>query len=521
MDSNDPLLRAVVRRSLEIIGDAADPPRPFDELGVSSGTAGDEHAHRSRRARAVMGALATVVALVGGLLVVRSATDDPAEVGGVDTIPAAPIPAGLATTVPPAPVTAPAATAPPTTSVDTTVVSTVPPTTSVEPGLSVEDVRAMQAAALRALPGFTATVAKTVFDPVSNEPSSEETAQITIVADRSFWADRGLRGWGSYDPRTHIVRGAFALPDGTLGYQEIVGQPDGFTPLGILVGYDPTVLVMATPDGPILGNSTEVIETTFEGRPVWEVTIIQAFDAPCFEVCSEEDDTKIVQTEVSTVDQETGIVIRKSTTSTQPNQTPQLSVLRDIRVTDAMPAPFPGTFPDDAVVDRSGDPNAAAVGGMARVQALADAFGIAIPLPTGPIEISTRENGGSLMGPDGVDVPGRFHTIEVASHEGFVTAAAVNLMFSAPVAESPVPDGWTVVNGLYCTSPTDDGVCDERSFGNVTEIESGALAGGKLMGPADAPYGSITFGPFQIGISAPDAATVLAIANRFEMVEPS
>jgi len=523
MDSNDPALRAAVRRSLEIIGDAADPPRPFDALGVPSGSAGDEHAHRLRRGLAVTGALAAMIALVGGLLVVRSETDDGARTGGVDTIPVAPIPA---TTAPTAPDTAPAVTPPPATSVDATVVSTAPPTASVEPGLTVEDVRAMQATALRALSGFTAAVTKTVFDPVTSEPT-EETAQVTLLADRSLWVDRGLRGWGSYDPLTHIVRGAFAMPDGTIGYQEIVGQSDGSLPLSILVGHDPTQLALALPEDPARGNSTDVIETTFEGRPVWEITAIQSFDPPCFEPCSPEvPTTRIEQTEVSTIDQETGIVIRKSMTSTEPNAQPQLSVLRDTRVVESMPTEFPGTFPDDAVVDRSGDPNAIAIGGLPGVQALADAIGIAIPVPTGPagMTISTMQNDGMFSDPDGTNVPGRFHTIETASTDGFLTTAAVRVMFSAPVGDGPVPAGQTVVDGLYCRSATDDGVCDDTGFGNptdVTVIESGALAGRTLIGQAGAPYGSIAFGPFQIGISAPDAATVLAIANGFEMVQPS
>ena len=191
-----------------------------------------------------------------------------------------------------------------------------------------------------------------------------------------------------------------------------------------------------------------------------------------------------------------------------------------------MPTEFPGTFPDDAVVDRSGDPNAIAIGGLPGVQALADAIGIAIPVPTGPagMTISTMQNDGMFSDPDGTNVPGRFHTIETASTDGFLTTAAVRVMFSAPVGDGPVPAGQTVVDGLYCRSATDDGVCDDTGFGNptdVTVIESGALAGRTLIGQAGAPYGSITFGPFQIGISAPDAATVLAIANGFEMVQPS
>ena len=80
---------------------------------------------------------------------------------------------------------------------------------------------------------------------------------MTLLADRSFWADQGLRG-GDRTTRGHTSSaGAFAQPDGTVGYQEIVGRSDGFMPLGILVGYDPTQLAMALPDDPARGTSTE------------------------------------------------------------------------------------------------------------------------------------------------------------------------------------------------------------------------------------------------------------------------
>ena len=89
-----------------------------------------------------------------------------------------------------------------------------------------------------------------------------------------------------------------------------------------------------------------------------------------------------------------------------------------------------------------------------------------------------------------------------------------------------MPDGWTIVDGLYCMSPSDDGVCDDpwTMLGiavDATVIESGALAGAQLVRFGDAPNGSIDVGPFRIGITAPDSASVLAIANRFEMVQPS
>lgn len=75
-------------------------------------------------------------------------------------------------------------------------------------------------------------------------------------------------------------------------------------------------------------------------------------------------------------------------------------------------------------------------------------------------------------------------------------------------------------------SPTDDGVCDDplTMFGipvDAVVIESGALAGRKLVRFEAAPNGSIEFGPIRISIGAPDAESILAIANRLEMVEPS
>ena len=165
--------------------------------------------------------------------------------------------------------------------------------------------------------------------------------------------------------------------------------------------------------------------------------------------------------------------------------------------------------------------------GLAGVQALADTIGVAIPMPAGSdgMAISTRQNDGTFGAPDGTNIPGRFYTVETSSSEGFLSTASVRMMFSAPVDDGPVPVGETVVDGLFCRSLTDDGVCDDTGFVSPvagTVIESGALAGHVVvLGSPDGPYGSITVGPFEIGITAPDAASVLAIANGFEMVQPS
>ena len=180
MDSDDTRLRAALRRSLEIVGDAAEPAPAFDELGAPAGPGGDERFHRSRRGLAIAGALVATVALVGGLLVVRSETDDGTRIGGVDTIPAAPATTGAIATVPDSTVaTTIGSTVPPSTVPPTTVPpTTVQPTAEAGSLLTVEEVRTKQAEALRELPGFTATVTKSVVDPVSGEPIGGDGAGV-------------------------------------------------------------------------------------------------------------------------------------------------------------------------------------------------------------------------------------------------------------------------------------------------------------------------------------------------------
>ena len=136
------------------------------------------------------------------------------------------------------------------------VSSTTPPDTTVPAvdALTMDDVRAGQVAALRQLPGFTATAEVTsTFTPYNldgvamPEQSDTRTAEITLLPDGSFWSQMSPDEWGSYDPATHIVRGTFRSPDGVLQYQEIVGQPDNSIPLGVLSGMFPTQLVSGMP----------------------------------------------------------------------------------------------------------------------------------------------------------------------------------------------------------------------------------------------------------------------------------
>ena len=164
-------------------------------------------------------------------------------------------------------------------------------------------------------------------------------------------------------------------------------------PLGILTGHDPTALVRH-----VAPAATTVRETTFEDRAVWEVTTVYEFDSSmCEGGCSSPPST---QTTVQSVDQETGLVIRNSVTSGAPNTVPSLSVLRDVRIVEQMPPEFPGSFPSDVTVDRSGDPNGATT---IPYTDIAGRFGIPVPLPVGfeTSTISYQEMNGACDGKRG------------------------------------------------------------------------------------------------------------------------
>jgi len=517
MNADESQLTNDVRRGLEAIGDAAAPARQFDEIGVPPPGTDSDRSTRPQRVLAVAGSLAVLCALVAGLLVVRSNRDDTSPTGVPENT------TGAATTVAPAepvPTVAPPSSAPPAEPVPTAIPTSVAPSTSALPDNEqvLREVRRAQFEALRKLPGFTATAVKTVFTPSTGEPESEQTAQVTLLADGSFFADQGERGWGSFDPATHLVRGVFQLPDGTTGYQEIVGQAQNTVPLNILTGHDPTALVQY--GGPA---DTTVRESTFEGRSVWEVTTVFGFDrSMCEGECAGPPST---QTTVQTIDQETGLVIRNSITSTAPNTVPNLSVLRDVQIVDSMPPGFPGSFPEGVTVDRSGDPNAVATIALGDI---ATRFGIAVPLPAGfeDSTISYQEMDGMWTGDGGTEATTFHRTVEFSVPEGFTTTRVRVSAISVPPG-GVVPPGMIVVDGGFvcsaapgadqCESLDATTVSSQQMDGAVT-LTSGALAGlGAYQSDESA---SITSGPFQISILAGDRAAALAIANDFVLVEP-
>ena len=79
METHDDVLRAEVRRALELIGDAAVPSRGFDQLPVPPG-----EAPSPRRLGLILVGAAAIVALVAGLVWVASVR------GPEDEVPAGP-----------------------------------------------------------------------------------------------------------------------------------------------------------------------------------------------------------------------------------------------------------------------------------------------------------------------------------------------------------------------------------------------------------------------------------------------
>jgi hypothetical protein len=489
MRTTDSELRRAVRRALETIGDSVGPPRPFDDIVPIVEPDGQQSGGRSGRILAAIGAGVVVVALIGGLALLEGGTE-PSPIGGADTT------EGSASTLAQVVTTAPA-----------------DPTTTVGAvdQLTIDDVREGQTEALRRLSGFTATAEVTRFFTSGDEQPQTRTNEVTLLADGSFWAQAGPEEWGSYDPVANVVRGAFRGADGTIQFQEIVGQADNSLPLGVLIGMNPVQLV-----GTLPGESSDIAATTFEGRPVWEITTAVEYDLPvCRETCEGDPYT---QTMVETIDQVTGLVIRSSNSTTQQNGTSQVSVLRDVRTVDSLPAAFPGAFPDGATVDRSGDPTAAVTVTLDDVSGF---FGIPTPVPSGLGDVSVTVEETAGFDPDGSAFTSR--SVAIVVSDGFLTT-------SIYVSASTVPEGDLpregVVDGYLCmTGDHDgDGACDPDPLlahtplvegEEIVTIDRGVLAGTQAR--AAGGYISWSSGPFSISIGAPTTAEALAIANAFEL----
>lgn len=492
--------------------EAAAPPITLDEVRDTVPpvpTPQPRDGRRDRRWLMVAAVLVLVSAGVVALALVDDRqgtvrTDDPTTITSPGTEPRPDDTTRQATTTAPAPIpvppTEPAVTAgPPSTTVPVDV-------------LTVEDVHARQVAALRALPGFQATSTARTEQTSPQEVADPRTAEFTMTADGSFYAQTGPDTWGSYDPATSVVRGVYRDLNGQLVHEEIVGQSDAFTPISILVGHNPTSLVWPSPEG-----EQTVEEVDYAGRPAWEIVTVNRWSNRGLPGISASDD-EVVQTTRQIVDHQTGLIVAEHLTSTDPTTPDQESTLTNVSVTDELPAEFPGTFPDGAAVQRSGDPNQARSINPTDVDAL---FGIPVPLPadleSARLRFSDLE--GYAEGDDVATGPSiRHRTLTITYGNSFVPIVVDIYADLLADGRDTSPDHRIVVDGYLCDDLQGDGVCDTYQSdgfndGSTFTIEHGALAGN--VGAVESGAVSVRTGALTIVIISEDTAAAVEIANSF------
>jgi hypothetical protein len=386
-----------------------------------------------------------------------------------------------------------------------------PPETE-QRGVTIADIVDAQRQALKNLNGFSATA--TLTEPGPNGEPTTRTVRYTLVADGSFYADTGPGTFGSYDPTTGIVLGAFRDQDGGLSYQEIAGQSDNSLPLGILGGYDPTMVVQRG-----FGNPPAIREVTFNGRQAWEVTTEDAYD-------TDDGVGQVVQRSVQVIDQELGLIVSNETSMIDPDSR-RSAALSDIDIVDSMPEAFPGTFPDGAVVQRDGN---AATALPATLDDVAEAFGPTVPLPTAFAEGTISENAGPATiivtnsptaignAAENPETAATYISAEFIVREGFVTTS-LTISAQALQTGAVAPDGYAVVDGFLCDDPDGDGRCQDftATDPNTDTIQAGALQGLAVYIDEQPSYtsGAIVLNGVRISMIGSDRPSMIAAFNGF------
>jgi hypothetical protein len=425
-----------------------------------------------------LGAAAAIVALiVGAVALVREPSN-----GSIS-------PAPPETTVP--------ITVPPTIAVEEPAVTT---TAAAEPAVTVADVQAAVTERLSTLQGVRATATvhtrQTALDG-STVPTAQETTsvnEITLMADGSLWLQGDLARWSSYDASTGVSRAAFITADGATQYQEIVGWTDNTTPLLIALRVNPVMRFDSVQDSTV----EEVVSRL--GRPAWRLRNSLEYGAP-------DDLSAFSQQEIFTIDKESGLIVEyRQVVNNGVEDVTEMS-LTDLQLDATLPAEFPGSFPDGAVVDHSGNPAGFRV--VAPEEASAQ-FGSPVFLPaaadsTVRIVMSTNEG---LWGQNSLPVTSAQLTIELRT--GFVINSVLIMKTTAQPGTEVTDPTAVVVDGLICFS-TDGVTCSDASLGSV--ITEGALAGAPSVAQSSSVSASV--GAVQYVVIAGSSDEALAIANSF------
>lgn len=229
------------------------------------------------------------------------------------------------------------------------------PTTEPAPDVRVQldELVARSTTALETLDSFRVTATVTRIQRTNDgepvEPSSSLTSTVTLLADRSMWAEPSTGGFASYDANTGTSRSAVSKPDGTVIYQRVEGWNENSTGEAILLGHSPMW------NAPANQTALTIVDAEHDGRPAWHITASR----PGFTQIAAKIDTE------TWIDTATGLVVRSIETQTgldnngnaAASQTTE-STWTDLDTNAELPSEFPGQFPDGATIDVSGDPGA-------------------------------------------------------------------------------------------------------------------------------------------------------------------
>jgi hypothetical protein len=357
---------------------------------------------------------------------------------------------------------------------------------------------------LRMLTGFTATVRQTT-DTLGDDGQSIDSqpgvdSRTTLLANGSMWTDIDGGGFASYDATTGESRGAIVMPSGEMYYQLIEGWTENSTGMSIMLGHDPARLLsdIGAP------GSVTVEATDFDGRPAWMVKTT-------YSPIMGEPDGSGEQIETFTVDQATGLMVASSIESgARPGEiSRRVSELFDLEVTDEMPSAFPGEFPEDAQIDRSGDPTAFRPTTLSEA---AEWFGpgfVSPPeVPAGTTIFLTE-----FEWEEGNPQAARSKTVEIRAREGFATPWRISIFKDEPGSDGAVPDGYLLVDGSLCVDFDDDGICGVGPPTESDSIDNDALAGFSLHG--EPPSLMLERGGVRIGITGSPLADGWSLAETF------
>jgi hypothetical protein len=313
--------------------------------------------HVSHRGRLVV-AIATAAAVAAGFVaVVVTRNPDAVEPVGPSTATAAPETA-LATI----PGTTPITSAAPVTSAPTTTAA------PVDFAVRLTEIDAARADALRLFSTIGFTVHHTSTQP-DGTVTRDDSASVVLSNDGSSAVASDAFLWSYYDATTGTARTGYVDADGQTAYQELAGQADNSVALGVPTGL-PNGIVEQFPLYP--DDVVAVEDDVVDGRPTWRIDR---------EYPSQSSSTS------TWIDVQTGVTLQSRSVGMQStNGVPQTDTLTlsDLQLGASMPADFPGTFPDGAVVNRSGDPTQFS---SSSVEDAATLFGVSIVVPTTPADV--------------------------------------------------------------------------------------------------------------------------------------